>query len=558
MAMTYATVTGRIVIPGTTTGIPGELHATPLTEGGVLAFPTEDYTTVGPAVANVTGDGTIEQEEGVPGLNIPTDVPSGTLWRLTFVPKGKGNLPVRLGDYEISASADIADLVAVNPTVITPTMAAKIEEGVAALSGEDTAVAFLVEDPDSATATALSATYATVATVADKADTAAVPTIVEDTAGTNAFREQYDGDSRAALRGFEVAVASRNLSPVKILCMGDSVVEGVGATVWDRKWIKELQRCLTARMPVSGLTEPGMDTIWGWNMVEVTHPHRQTITGTVGGAGTDLSKSANYGAPRRDIVLRTAAAKWSATFTGTSVKVHWVQDGGFGSGNRGILGVKIDGGAITTIDTYGASGVQQTWTSPALTAGSHTIEITRDVSSGTTATAAFSGISYYNGDESKGFHVWDGGHAGYRADSYSAAASLQTDNVAAINPDAIVFAFGLNDIVSKTAAEFETNLTALVTASVAGVTGKVPALVFVAYPSRASTLATWPDYVAKMYAVAAAKGGYMIDLTTRLPDQIGDGGANTANFNIYADATHPSDRGHAVIGSIVADVLTPR
>lgn len=170
MAMTYATVTGRIVIPGTTTGIPGELRAAPLTDGGVLAFPAEDYTTVGPAVANVTGDGTIEQAEGVPGLQIPTDVPAGTLWRLTFVPKGKGNLPVRLGDYEISASADIADLVAVNPTVITPTMAAKIEEGVAALSGEDTAVAFLVEDPDSETHTALSATYATVANTYNKAE----------------------------------------------------------------------------------------------------------------------------------------------------------------------------------------------------------------------------------------------------------------------------------------------------------------------------------------------------------------------------------------------------
>lgn len=125
MAMTYATVTGRIVIPGTTTGIPGELHATPLTEGGVLAFPVEDYTTVGAAVADVTGNGTIEQE-GNPGLQIPTDVPPGTLWRLVLHPKGKGNLPVRLGDYEITASTDIADLVPINPTVITPTVATDI------------------------------------------------------------------------------------------------------------------------------------------------------------------------------------------------------------------------------------------------------------------------------------------------------------------------------------------------------------------------------------------------------------------------------------------------
>lgn len=159
MSMEYATVTGRIVVPGTTTGIPGELRATPMTSNGVLAFPAEDYTTIGAAPADVLADGTIEQD-GTPGLKIPTDVPTGMVWQLKFHPKGKGNLPVHLGYYEIPASADLSELVAVDLGAITEETKAQIAAAVALGATNDTATASFVADGDSATRAALSATYA--------------------------------------------------------------------------------------------------------------------------------------------------------------------------------------------------------------------------------------------------------------------------------------------------------------------------------------------------------------------------------------------------------------
>lgn len=157
MAMTYATVTGRVVMPGTATGVPGEIQATPLTQGEVLSFPTEDYTTIGPAVADVAGDGSIAQD-GTPGLKIPTDT-SAVLWRLRFHPKGKGNLPVHLGDYEITASTDLADLVPIDPIVIDPTLVPQIEAAAALGATNDTATASFVDDSGSATSAALAGAY---------------------------------------------------------------------------------------------------------------------------------------------------------------------------------------------------------------------------------------------------------------------------------------------------------------------------------------------------------------------------------------------------------------
>lgn len=150
---TYATLTGRVVVPGTTTGIPGELKATPLTEGGVLTLTGDNYTTVGAAVAEVTEDGIIEQE-GTPGLKIPTEV-GGIVWRIVFHPKGKGNLPVRLGDYEVTTSTDLADLVGITPLAISPTIALQIEQAAQIGTTIDSATASFFDDADSDTYRAL-------------------------------------------------------------------------------------------------------------------------------------------------------------------------------------------------------------------------------------------------------------------------------------------------------------------------------------------------------------------------------------------------------------------
>lgn len=68
----------------------------------------------------------------------------------------------------------------------------------------------------------------------------------------------------------------------------------------------------------------------------------------------------------------TAGETATLSFTGTGVKYYAVK-----AGHHGIAAVSIDGGAETNVDLYATAkaGDVLVWTSPALTAGTHTLRI---------------------------------------------------------------------------------------------------------------------------------------------------------------------------------------
>lgn len=152
--MAYATVTGKITPPGTPAGVPGQLEATPLVAGTFLPLPAENRANIGPAVAQVAADGTL-----TPSLSVP--IIAGVVWRFHFVPKVRRAPKIYIGDYEIPASTDVADLIPVQLEAITPTVANNIAAAAALGATNDTATASFVDDDDSATAAALSARIAT-------------------------------------------------------------------------------------------------------------------------------------------------------------------------------------------------------------------------------------------------------------------------------------------------------------------------------------------------------------------------------------------------------------
>lgn len=67
-----------------------------------------------------------------------------------------------------------------------------------------------------------------------------------------------------------------------------------------------------------------------------------------------------------------ANAFYQVPFTGTQVQLY-----GSRAGSHGIAAVSIDGGAETSVDTYGATRTDGAllWSSPALTAGNHTLKV---------------------------------------------------------------------------------------------------------------------------------------------------------------------------------------
>ena len=118
MAITYATLTGRITQPGTDVGIRAKVTATPLTTGNMLKFSADNRLTVGPQTAETDNGGILAS------LPIPlnSDTP-GVLWKITAEPIDKvPGVPLRwtLGTFSITASSDLADLVEVATTLTTP------------------------------------------------------------------------------------------------------------------------------------------------------------------------------------------------------------------------------------------------------------------------------------------------------------------------------------------------------------------------------------------------------------------------------------------------------
>lgn len=144
MAITTKTVTGKIVIPGTATGVRAKVTATPMTEANALTFPADDTISWGPVVTNTNAAGIL-----TPGLVIPTN-PSqtGVLWRIVATPTDKhAGVPASwtLGQFEVAGTGtiDLADMTNVAVTAVP-----------ASANPTDVVVGGFIDDPASATTTA--------------------------------------------------------------------------------------------------------------------------------------------------------------------------------------------------------------------------------------------------------------------------------------------------------------------------------------------------------------------------------------------------------------------
>jgi lysophospholipase L1-like esterase len=302
-------------------------------------------------------------------------------------------------------------------------------------------------------------------------------------------------------------------------------------------------------MPVSGVTVPGFETLGAW-AAELSYTPPYTLGGV---SGTDYGKAFQYGLARRDLQMMTAAGTYTFTFTGTSFDAILTR-----ASASGKLNVVIDGGAATVFDTYSAATVNgYRWSSGALTAGSHTVVLSRDATSASGRYVYLEDVVTYNGDETKGFHVWNGGHYGYKTTDFITTAQAGSLETAA--PDCLIYTFGFNDMVTYSAATFQTDLQTLITQDVASaaVVGKNPSVVILALYGKYG-VANWADYVAAMYAVAVATPlACVLDMSLRWP-QVTSSGADAATYNLYADQLHPSARGHGLLASVIADFLAPQ
>ena len=145
MAMTYATISGKITQPGTDIGIRVELAAVPMTTAGALKFPAEDRITLGPQTARTNSAGVLAT------LKVPTNHGLTELyWKITATPIDKipGLKSWVLGTFEITGDARLEDLVEIDTLAVSSDLLENMSDLVAAAEAAAADVAAVVATTD--------------------------------------------------------------------------------------------------------------------------------------------------------------------------------------------------------------------------------------------------------------------------------------------------------------------------------------------------------------------------------------------------------------------------
>ncbi|WXW93162.1 esterase [Arthrobacter phage BrayBeast] len=345
-----------------------------------------------------------------------------------------------------------------------------------------------------------------------------------------------------ALRVFHAALANREAAPCDIVFVGDSNMEGEGSDLVRKRWQSRALESLRARFPVYGGTPTGGLNYYPGKYYTTTLPQPWTY---VGSPGADN----NYGLGLRNVSLSTGQSM-SITVTGTSFKILYAKAGG-----TGTFSYQVDGGATTNINSNngGAASGDGISASINLGGGSHTINIAY-VSGGP---AYINGIVVFDGDENKGIRGWDSAHYGYMTSSYNNAATQPFHQFVNIQPSLVVLGLTTNDYGSQVApATHLANLQSLITKIKAKCT-IAPSIVLLGMFKRGTvteSVAPYQSYIDNLYTIAASDSSCtVLDMTKRMQ------AATDNSLGLYLpDGIHINNKGHAMMGDIVAGFLAPK
>jgi lysophospholipase L1-like esterase len=346
----------------------------------------------------------------------------------------------------------------------------------------------------------------------------------------------------AALRVARVAAAGclRGKNNFTIVCDGDSKTEGqnsdVGATYQDNYPSYLLTR-LRARFQPAGVTG-GV----GWlpAYYAFTAPSAGLPVTQGGVLNTDYTKNTGNGGPGlRGVTILTTSGSitWTATYTSFDLFYN----------NQVVgtkIGVSIDGGAVTTITTSSTGGS----TKFNVTGGggtSHTIAVTEVA--GSAATPIIEGIMVYNGDETAGVRLINGGHFGFQTLSFSQAINNWVPSINILAPDLIIVRLGTNDMVTNTAAVMQANLATILSTGGANCfltkLAKKPSILLMSPENRSTgtLISPFTSYRQAYYNLLTdPTGPALLDLSLRLPTS----SASDALGVWGSDSIHETSKGY--------------
>lgn len=349
----------------------------------------------------------------------------------------------------------------------------------------------------------------------------------------------------ASLREFtgrNLNLASRVATPFDVLFLGDSLFQGQAQSGVSARWPNRTIQRLRSRLPVPGVA--GGVGYWPTVWSHATPANPWTFTGNQA-----TSNTRGLGRLGKTIGATTGSGPGSGTmtFTGTGITLVWYAPG------AETASIVIDGGAPATFTGGGTpSHGLKLWSSPALTAGQHTITVTH--ASGNIL--VLQGAIVYDGDESKGIRCWEGAQSGSSAMSFNGVETtngqLWAENIGfTVVPDLVVINWMTNDATTRTAAQYQTSLGHV--RDLVRTKTSAPILWAAPWQRAATLIEPWANYVAAMRAVADADSGEsdFVNIGELVPM------LNPDPFGALADGTHPTDKFAAYLGEVLAEhILT--
>jgi len=283
------------------------------------------------------------------------------------------------------------------------------------------------------------------------------------------------------------------------------------------------------------------------------------VAPTLGGT----SSNQFYAGPGLSSVLWSSSSGSTITFTvqGTSCKVWLVCPPTLGSLNATW---SVDGGATTgfTVPQQAGTTLLQGRTIPLGASGSHTVAIAYTGGFGHLQVA---GVDVYDGEETVGVHVINGGHVTTTAkiwvdnDNLNAPGqSWMQASAALANPDLVLINLGVNDYLSGTtdAQTYMRNIQTIIAKHRLGAPNASYALVanYETDPnsSGAHPILPWSAYVNALYNLIAVDPTVaLIDLTKFMPQTFA-----ASTYGLYlGDNVHPNTIGNQMMADILTDAL---
>lgn len=330
--------------------------------------------------------------------------------------------------------------------------------------------------------------------------------------------------------------------PVNIFAMGDSLTEGLdpdisSAGFIDDRWIERFTELTRNR---HGIFQGGVGYVNILNNCNNGSNAGSAYWILGGGGSVDTSDVRAFAHQTYNTAVNEVV---SFHYQGTSFKLQYT----LGSSP---FTVAVDGGSAVTVTPAAGSTYQGWYTSPVLSNASHTAVVTP--TSG--QRAKVHGAFVYNGDETKGFHLWDNGQSGLFGvleSSYT-----PTDQLAAggcVDPALVLLCFGTNDFGGHISTSTFVSALQTIMSTVNGLCSQAPSWALIAPHERgddAGANPTWAQYITAFQTVTGVK---FVDMSSLMVKPSAGNGYSSGKCN--TDLVHLTSTGNIFWASSIDSAL---